>query len=31
MLPSWVFYMVAVCLAAFLLGYIAAYVMDQRE
>jgi len=31
MLPSWMFYMIAACLAAFLAGYIAAYMRDHWE
>jgi len=30
-MPSWIYTMFAVCLAAFLLGYIAAWAKDQWE
>jgi len=30
-MPTWVYYMLAVCLASFLIGYIVAWVRDQWE
>jgi hypothetical protein len=29
MLPSWVYYMVAACFAAFLVGWIIAWLVDE--
>jgi hypothetical protein len=30
-MPTWIYYMLAACLASFLIGYIAAWVRDQWE